>query len=98
MKLNPEKCAFGVPSGKLLEFFVSQRGMEANPAKIEAIEQLEAPKRVIDICCLAGYIAALSSFISKSAEHALPFFKILKKVGPISWTLEAEASLQDLKN
>ena len=27
LKLNPEKCVFGVPSGKLLGFFVSQRGI-----------------------------------------------------------------------
>jgi hypothetical protein len=46
---------------------------------------------------LAGYIAALSRFISKSAERALPFFKILKKAGPMKWTPEAEAALQDLK-
>ena len=44
LKLNPEKCVFGVPSGKLLGFFVSQRGIEANPDKIKAIEQIEAPK------------------------------------------------------
>ena len=31
LKLNPEKCVFGVPSGKLLGFFVPQRGIEANP-------------------------------------------------------------------
>ena len=34
MKLNPSKCAFGVSSGKFLEFMVSQRGIEANPDKI----------------------------------------------------------------
>ena len=38
LKLNPEKCVFGVPSGKLLGFFVSQRGIEPNPDKIKAIE------------------------------------------------------------
>ena len=35
LKLNPEKCVFGVLSGKLLGFFVSQRGIEANPNKIK---------------------------------------------------------------
>ena len=39
----------------------------------------------------------MSRFISKSAERALPFFKILKKAGPMEWTPEAEAALQDLK-
>ena len=38
LKLNPEKCMFGVPSGKLLDFFVSHHGIEANPDKIKAIE------------------------------------------------------------
>ena len=38
LKLNPEKCVFGVPFGKLLGFFVSHRGIEANPDKIKAIE------------------------------------------------------------
>jgi hypothetical protein len=42
-KLNPEKCVFGVPSGKLLGFIVSHRGIEANPEKIEAIMRMEAP-------------------------------------------------------
>ena len=34
IKLNPEKCIFGIPAGELLGFIVSGRGIEANPAKI----------------------------------------------------------------
>ena len=75
----------------------SQRGIEANPDKIMAIEQIEEPKRIKDVCRLTGCVAAMSRFISKSAEHALPFFKILKKAGPVEWTPEAEAALLDLK-
>src|SRR4051812_21807088 len=97
LKLNPEKCIFGVPSCKLLGFFVSQHGIEANPDKIKAIEKIEAPKRIKDVRRLAGCVAAKGRFISKSAERALPFFKILKKAGPMQWTPEAEAALQDLK-
>ena len=83
LKLNPEKCVFGIPSGKLLGFFVSQRGIKANPDKIMAIEQIEVPKRVKDVRRLAGCVAALSRFISRSAKCALPYFKILKKAGPM---------------
>src|SRR4051812_36468914 len=97
LKLNPEKCVFGVPSGKLLGFFVSHRGIEANPDKIRAIEHIQALRAVIDVRHLTGCVAALSRFISKSAERALPFFKILKKAGPMKWTPEVEAALQDLK-
>ena len=43
IKLNPNKCAFGVPSGKLLGFLVSLRGIEANPDKIKAIDEMRPP-------------------------------------------------------
>ena len=52
MKLNPEKCVFGVPSGKLLGYFVSHRGFEANPDKSKAIEQIQAPRTGKDVRCL----------------------------------------------
>jgi hypothetical protein len=39
-KLNPEKCVFGVTAGKLLDFLVSCRGIEANPEKIRTIEAM----------------------------------------------------------
>ena len=73
LKLNPEKCVFGVPSGKLLGFFVSQHGIEANPDKIKAIEQIEAPKRVKDVRRLAGCVASLSRFISNLLSAPSPF-------------------------
>ena len=73
LKLNPEKYVFGIPSEKILGFFVSQRGIEANPDKIKAIEQIEAPKWVKDVRRLAGCVAAPSRFTSKSAECAPPF-------------------------
>ncbi|XP_072060188.1 uncharacterized protein [Arachis hypogaea] len=37
MRLNPEKCAFGVHSGKFLGFLLTSRGIEANPEKCRAI-------------------------------------------------------------
>jgi hypothetical protein len=43
IKLNPAKCAFGVPSGKVLGFLVSHHGIEANPDKVKAIEEMHPP-------------------------------------------------------
>ena len=88
---------FGVPSGKLLVLFASHRGIEANPDKIKAIEQIQAPKTVKDVRRLTGCVVALSRSISKSVEPTLPFLKILKKAGPVEWTPEVDATLQDLK-
>nr|XP_016439411.1 PREDICTED: uncharacterized protein LOC107765298 [Nicotiana tabacum] len=42
--LNPAKYDFGVPVGKLLGFIVSHRGIELDPSKIKAIQDLPPPK------------------------------------------------------
>ena len=97
LKLDPKKCVFGVPFGKLLGFFVSHRGIEDNPNKIKAIEQIQAPKTVKDMRRLTGSVPALSRIISKPAERAVSCFKILKKVGLVEWTPERDTALQYLK-
>ena len=40
IRLNPKKCVFGVPKGKLLGYIVSEHGIEANPKKIMAISNM----------------------------------------------------------
>nr|ABA95702.1 retrotransposon protein, putative, unclassified [Oryza sativa Japonica Group] len=54
IKLNPDKCVFGVPAGKLLGFLVSARGIEANPEKIRAIERMRPPSKLRDVQCVTG--------------------------------------------
>jgi hypothetical protein len=44
LKLNPEKCVFGVKKGKFLGCLLSTKGIEGNPSKIEVILRMEAPK------------------------------------------------------
>ena len=53
-KLNPTKCVFGVPSGKLLGFIVSSWGIEANPTKINAIRFMKPPRCKKDLMKLIG--------------------------------------------
>jgi hypothetical protein len=40
IKLNPEKCVFGIPRGMLLGFIISERDIEANPEKISTITNM----------------------------------------------------------
>ena len=54
MKLNPSKFAFGLSSEKFLGFMVSQRGIEANPDKIQAISDMEPPKNIKEVQFLTG--------------------------------------------
>ena len=77
-KLNPSKCIFGVPSGILLGYIVSARGIEPNPDKVSAITNMKWPTCVKDIQKLIGCMAASSHFISRLGKKGLPFFKLLK--------------------
>jgi hypothetical protein len=65
VKLNPEKCVFGVPRGMLLGFVISERGIEANPDKISAIMEMEPIKNLKGVQHVMGCLVALSRFIAQ---------------------------------
>ena len=79
VKLNLSKWALGVSSRNFLGFMVSQRGIEANPDKMQAILNMEPPKNIKEVQSLTRRVAALNRFISKATDKCLPFFKVLKK-------------------
>jgi hypothetical protein len=61
LKLNPEKCVFGVTRGKVLGCLVSLKGIEANPDKIRAILQIQPPQTRKEVQKLTGWITALNT-------------------------------------
>jgi hypothetical protein len=85
LKLNLEKCVFGVKKGKFLGCLVSTKVIEANPNKIEAILQMEPPKLRKGAQRLTRRLASLNRFISRSAERKLPFFEVLKSAEVFQW-------------
>ena len=95
MKLNPNKCAFGVTTGKFLGFMVSQRGIEVNPEKVLAIMELEPPRTVKEVQSLNGKVAALNRFVSRATDRCLPFFHTLRK--SFEWSDECQTTFNDLK-
>ncbi|XP_052297264.1 uncharacterized protein LOC127902396 [Citrus sinensis] len=97
MKLNPEKCAFGVESGKFLGFMVSHRGIEANPEKIQAIVQMRSPRNLKEMQSLTGRLAALSRFICRATDKCQPFFQVIRRGKRTEWTPECEEAFQNLK-
>ena len=97
MKLNPDKCTFGVPAGKLLGFLVSSRGIEANLAKIGTIERMTLPTCLNDLQKLTGCLASLSRFVSRLGEKALPLYQLMKKADKFIWTPQAHTAFHELK-
>ena len=83
MKLNSTKCAFGVSASRFLGFMMTQRGIEANPAQLQAILESPAPSSRNGVQQLTGRLAALRRFISRFTDLLKPFFSSLRKLtGP----------------
>ena len=86
MKMNSSKCAFGVSTGKFLGFMVSQRGIEANPDKIQAMLNMEIPRNVKEVQSLTGRVTAFNRFVSKATENVCYFSRFSRRClnGPTS--------------
>nr|XP_040258481.1 uncharacterized protein LOC120975828 [Aegilops tauschii subsp. strangulata] len=100
--LNLEKCVFGVPSGKLLGFLVSHKGIEANPEKVRAIEEMSPPQTLKEMQKLAGCVTSQGRSISKLGERypikvvsAYPLERVLRSpnvAGRVAeWNIELQA-------
>jgi hypothetical protein len=77
---------------------VSARGIEANPDKIHAILKMGKPMKLHEIQQLAGRVVALSQFMGRLGEKALPFYALMKKSDKIfEWTEEADQAFAHLK-
>ncbi|RDX93044.1 hypothetical protein CR513_24746, partial [Mucuna pruriens] len=67
LRLNPNKCSFRVRAGKFLGgFMLTERGIEANPEKCQAITNVRSPKSIKEVQQFMGKVTALARFISKS--------------------------------
>ena len=97
IKLNPEKCIFGVPADQLLGFLVSECGIECNPMKIKAIEKMEVPTRLLDMQKFTGCLSSVSRFISRLGEKALPLYQLMKKTTFFEWNDKADEAFSQLK-
>nr|KYP76256.1 Retrovirus-related Pol polyprotein from transposon 17.6 [Cajanus cajan] len=97
LKLNPEKCSFGVQAGKFLGFLLTHHGIEANPEKCSAIINMRSPTTVKEVQQLVGRMASLSRFLSKATDKALPLFQCLRKNDHFIWTTECEEAFLELK-
>jgi hypothetical protein len=85
LKLNLEKCIFGVSKGKMLGYIISAEGIKANPDKAKAIMTMAEPSTKKEVQRLTGRIATLTRFISKSTERSLAFFEALRGGDKVEW-------------
>ncbi|XP_031402528.1 uncharacterized protein K02A2.6-like [Punica granatum] len=97
MKLNPEKCAFRMQSGKFLGFMINQQGIETNLEKVPTILYMASPRNVHEVQKLTGRLTALNRFLTRSGDKCYPFFQALKRARNFAWSEECEVAFEGIK-
>ncbi|KAL2454128.1 Ribonuclease H [Abeliophyllum distichum] len=83
--------------GKFLGYMVHRRGIEANPEKIRALQEMRPPTKIKEVQSLTGRIAALSRLVSKSTDKCKPFFDALRGGKEFKWGEECQLAFEELK-
>jgi hypothetical protein len=90
LKMNPLKCSFGVSAGKYLGFTVHERGIEIDPKKIEAIQNVKAPTCKKDLQKFMGKVNYLRIFICNLSGNVNAFTPLLRLKNDIDFTWGAK--------
>lgn len=82
---------------KVLEYLVSDRGIEANPANINSIQDTPVPRIVKEIQRLARRTTSLGSFLARAGEIGLLFNQIQRCPTKFEWTTNGNNVFQKPK-
>ena len=94
LRLNPNKCTFGVRSGKFLGFIVSDKGIQVDPAKVKAIQEMPVPKTEKEVRGFLGRLNYIARFISHLTATCEPIFKLLKKDQVVKWNNDCQIAFK----
>ena len=97
LRLNLAKCTFGLKSGKLLGFIVSQKGIEVDPEKVKAILEMPEPRTERQVRGFLGCLNYISRFISQLTTICEPLFKLLRKNQSIRWNEDCQEAFGRIK-
>ena len=97
LRLNPNKCTFGVRSGKLLGFIFSQKFIEVDTDEVRAIREMPTPKKEKQVRGFLGRLNYISKFISHMIVTCGPIFKLLRKDQVCVWTEDFQKAFNNIK-
>ena len=97
LKLNPAKCTFGATFGKLLGFVVSKKGIEIDPDKVRAIQDLSPPRSQKEVRSFMGRLNYIARFISQMTAKCDPIFKMFRKNNSGDWDEECQVAFDKVK-
>ena len=97
LRLNPNKCTFGVRYGKLIGFVVSNKGIEVDPAKVKVIQEMPVHHSEKEVSGFLGRLNYIARFISHLTATCEPIFKLLKKDQVVKWNNDCQVAFKKIK-
>ena len=95
--LNWEKCHFMVNEGIVLGHKISERGIEVDKAKVDAIEKMPCPKDIKGIRSFLGHVGFYRRFIKDFSKISRPLTNILQKDVPFVFDDDCVEAFEILK-
>src|SRR5262249_37635789 len=97
LRLNLAKSKFARHEQKFLGFIVSQEGVKADPAKIQAMLEFPTPQSVSDIRAFLGTTGFYRRFVKNYSTVAYPLIRLMRKGVPFAWGRNQQTSFDELK-
>lgn len=97
LRLNGEKCKFGLTEVKYFGHILSQDGVKSDPAKIDAIKEIPTPDSKEKLGTFLGMVNYLSKFIPLLSSTSAPLRELTKTDTSFRWSYQAQGAFDSIK-
>jgi hypothetical protein len=97
LMINWEKCHFMVKQGIVLGHVISERGIEVDKAKVEAVEELSPPTDIKYLRSFLGHVRFYRRFIKDFSKITKSLTNLLQKDVPFDFNEKCLAAFRTLK-
>lgn len=95
--LNPEKCLFAQETVSFLGQLVGKNGIQADPAKVEAVNRMPQPTNVAEMRRFLGMVNQLGKYIPNLAEKSQPLRDLLSEKNAWIWESKQQEAFDRIK-
>ncbi|KAI7969145.1 hypothetical protein EIK77_006050 [Talaromyces pinophilus] len=97
LQASIKKCEFHITTTKYLGFIITPKGIQVNPAKVEAVISWKAPTTVVGMQSFLGFCNFYQKFIAEYSQIARPLHRLTRQDIPFIWTSQYREAFEKLK-